>query len=135
MSQVLAKSEATPLRHQGPPDNAICHLLSAICHAPEGCAGIYHAPDPESMTLRLCKLALVAAVAFFLSLVVFNNLTDYDSNYHFVEHVLSMDTTFPENHGKWRALTSILEETSFYGTIIVWETSPLFFAGGERSMV
>jgi predicted small integral membrane protein len=75
------------------------------------------------MTLRLCKLALVAAVAFFLTLVVFNNLTDYKSNYHFVEHVLSMDTTFPDNHGKWRALTSGLEDTLFYATIIVWETA------------
>jgi predicted small integral membrane protein len=73
------------------------------------------------MTLRLCKLALVAAVAFFLTLIVFNNLTDYDSNYHFVEHVLSMDTTSPENHGKWRALTSSLEDTFFNATIIVWE--------------
>jgi predicted small integral membrane protein len=77
------------------------------------------------MTLRICKLALVAAVAFFLTLVVFNNLTDYDSNYHFVEHVLSMDTTFPENHGKWRALTSGLEDTFFYATIIAWEASAI----------
>jgi len=75
------------------------------------------------MTLRLCKLALVAAVAFFLTLVVFNNLTDYASNYHFVEHVLSMDTTFPDNHGKWRALTSGWEDTLFYATIIGWETA------------
>jgi predicted small integral membrane protein len=75
------------------------------------------------MTLRLCKLALVAAVAFFLTLVVFNNLTDYNSNYHFVEHVLSMDTTFPDNQGKWRALTSRWEDTLFYATIILWETA------------
>jgi Predicted small integral membrane protein len=81
------------------------------------------------MTLRLCKLALVAAVAFFLTLVVFNNLTDYDSNYHFVEHVLSMDTTLPENHGKWRALTSGWEDTLFYATIIVWETVAAIFCG------
>jgi predicted small integral membrane protein len=73
------------------------------------------------MILRICKLALVAAVAFFLTLVVFNNLTDYDSNYHFVEHVLSMDTTFPDNHGKWRALKSGLDDTLFYSTIITWE--------------
>jgi predicted small integral membrane protein len=75
------------------------------------------------MPLRLCKLALVAAVAFFLTLVVFNNLTDYDSNYHFVEHVLSMDTTFPDNHGKWRALSSGLADTLFYATIIIWEAT------------
>jgi predicted small integral membrane protein len=120
----LANSEAAPLRHD-PPNNPIGHLLSVM--RPKGPVGIYHATTPESMTLRLCKLALVAAVAFFLTLVVFNNLTDYDSNYHFVEHVLSMDTTFPENHGKWRALTSGLEDTFFYATIIVWESVTAIF--------
>ena len=73
------------------------------------------------MILRICKLALVAAVAFFLTLVVFNNLTDYYSNYHFVEHVLSMDTTFPGNNGMWRAIRSAEADTIFYGTIIAWE--------------
>jgi predicted small integral membrane protein len=33
------------------------------------------------MTLRIAKLALVFAVAIFYSLVVLNNITDYDSNY------------------------------------------------------
>jgi len=106
----------------------ICHLSFVIRpKGAPGCWGIYHAPSPDPMTLRFCKLALVAAVAFFLTLVVFNNLTDYDSNYHFVEHVLSMDTTFPENHGKWRALTSGLEDTIFYAAIILWETATAIF--------
>jgi predicted small integral membrane protein len=73
------------------------------------------------MILRICKAALVAAVAFFVTLVVFNNLTDYFSNYHFVEHVLSMDTTFPGNNGMWRAIRSADADTIFYWTIIGWE--------------
>jgi predicted small integral membrane protein len=73
------------------------------------------------MILRICKIGLVAAVAFFLSLVVFNNLTDYFSNYHFVEHVLSMDTTFPGNNGMWRAIRSADADTLFYWSIILWE--------------
>ena len=73
------------------------------------------------MILRICKAALVAAVAFFVTLVVFNNLTDYFSNYHFVEHVLSMDTTFPGNNGMWRAIRSADADTVFYWTIICWE--------------
>jgi len=73
------------------------------------------------MILRICKAALVAAVAFFVTLVVFNNLTDYFSNYHFVEHVLSMDTTFPGNNGMWRAIRSADADTVFYWTIIGWE--------------
>src|ERR1700733_6241262 len=74
------------------------------------------------MILRICKIALVAAVAFFVTLVVFNNLTDYFSNYHFVEHVLSMDTTFPGNNGMWRAVRSAEADTIFYWMIILWET-------------
>ena len=57
------------------------------------------------MITRMAKLLLLAGVAFFYSLVVFNNLTDFNSNYQLVRHVLMMDTTFPGNHGMWRALT------------------------------
>jgi predicted small integral membrane protein len=61
------------------------------------------------------------AIAFFFSLVVFNNTTDYDSNYQFVRHVLMMDTTFPGNHGMWRALMNPRVHTLFYLSIICWE--------------
>ncbi|RXS98116.1 DUF2165 domain-containing protein [Silvibacterium dinghuense] len=73
------------------------------------------------MMLRLGKIVLLAAVAFFYTLVVFNNLTDYSSNWQFVHHVLLMDTTFPGNHGMWRALHPALLQTLFYDGIIVWE--------------
>jgi predicted small integral membrane protein len=74
------------------------------------------------MTLRIAKLALVFAVAIFYSLVVLNNTTDYDSNYQFVRHVLMMDSTFPGNHGMWRAVNSPVWHTVFYLSIITWET-------------
>jgi predicted small integral membrane protein len=67
----------------------------------------------ETMMLRLAKVLLVAVVAFFYTLVVFNNLTDYSSNYQFVQHVLLMDSTFPGNHGMWRAVHSVLEYKIF----------------------
>ncbi|HEY4050444.1 MAG TPA: DUF2165 domain-containing protein [Acidobacteriaceae bacterium] len=74
------------------------------------------------MMLRLAKVLLVAAVAFFYTLVVFNNLTDYGSNYQFVQHVLLMDSTFPGNRGMWRAIRSVLDYKIFYDGIIAWET-------------
>lgn len=73
------------------------------------------------MTLRLAKALLVAAVAFYTSLVVLNNLTDYGSNYQFVHHVLVMDSTFSSNHGLWRAVHPLWIQTAFYDTIIAWE--------------
>jgi predicted small integral membrane protein len=73
------------------------------------------------MSLRVAKVLLVAAVAFFYTLVVFNNSTDYASNYQFVHHVLLMDTTFPGNHGMWRAIHPDVVYTVFYDGIISWE--------------
>lgn len=73
------------------------------------------------MTLRLSKCALLSAVGLFYTLVVFNNLTDYNSNYQFVHHVLMMDSTFPDNSGMWRAINSAFVHHGFYDSIIAWE--------------
>lgn len=49
------------------------------------------------MMIRLSKIALVTAAALFCLLVGYNNIVDHGSNFMFVQHVLSMDTTFPDN--------------------------------------
>ncbi len=77
------------------------------------------------MIVRASKLLLVAGIALFYTLVVFNNLTDFDSNYEFVKHVLSMDSTFPGNHGMWRALPSPTFHLVFYLSIIAWECATM----------
>ena len=74
------------------------------------------------MTTRIAKILLLAAVALFYSLVVFNNTMDFDSNYQFVRHVLMMDTTFPGNNGMWRAMHAPFWHLSFYFSIIAWES-------------
>ncbi len=86
------------------------------------------------MTLRTAKALLVLAVAVFYAFVIFNNITDYDSNYQFVRHVLMMDSTFPGNHGMWRAVNSPALHTAFYVSIIAWEfaTMVLCWWGGAR---
>src|SRR5271154_7538594 len=86
------------------------------------------------MTLRAAKGLLGFAVALFYSLVVLNNLTDYDSNYQFVRHVMMMDSTFPGNRGMWRAINSPALHTAFYWSIIGWEaiTMALCWWGGVR---
>ena len=73
------------------------------------------------IAVRTCKMLLLAAIAFFFTLVVFNNLTDFDSNYQFVRHVLMMDSTFPGNHGMWRAIRTPWVHLAFYLSIIAWE--------------
>jgi predicted small integral membrane protein len=86
------------------------------------------------MTLRTIKLLLVFGVAIFYSLVAFNNITDYGSNYEFVRHVLMMDSTFPGNRGMWRAINTPLLHTAFYVSIITWETITMLLCwwGGFR---
>ena len=75
------------------------------------------------MLFRLAKIALTAASAFFLSIVVLNNLTDYGSNFGFVQHVLSMSTTFPGNHLMWRSIEVASVHHLFYVSLILWETA------------
>ncbi len=74
------------------------------------------------MITRLAKITLVASIALLMTLVAFNNLTDYGSNLAFVQHVMSMDTTFPNNNGMWRAITTSSLHHVFYAVIIAWET-------------
>lgn len=66
--------------------------------------------------------------------MVLNNVTDYGSNYAFVQHVLAMDTTFPGNGEMWRAIHSPAIYTAFYVSIILWEAAAcaLIFTGAWR---
>jgi predicted small integral membrane protein len=86
------------------------------------------------LTLRTIKTLLVFGAAVLYSLIVFNNITDYGSNYEFVRHVMMMDDTFPGNRGMWRAIKSPLLHTAFYLSIIAWESITMlwFWWGGFR---
>jgi predicted small integral membrane protein len=76
----------------------------------------------QAMALRVSKAVLVFAISLFYTILVLNNVTDYNSNYQFVRHVLMMDSTFPGNHGMWRAIHSPPVHTAFYLGIIAWES-------------
>ena len=71
---------------------------------------------------RLSKTAFVAAIAFFATLVSFGNITDYGSNFAFVQHVLLMDTIFPDATIKYRAIDSNVLHNAGYILIIAAET-------------
>jgi predicted small integral membrane protein len=75
-----------------------------------------------ALITRLSKTLLLASMAFFFTLVVFNNTTDFDSNFQFVRHVMMMDSTFPGNRGMWRAIAAPEMHLAFYLSIIAWET-------------
>ena len=72
--------------------------------------------------IRLVKALLVACVGVFGVLVAYDNVVDYDSNWAFVQHVLSMDTVFPDNELRaTRAITSVHIQRVAYWSIIVTE--------------
>jgi predicted small integral membrane protein len=67
---------------------------------------------------RLAQTALVATIALSLSLVAFGNITDYQTNFAFVRHVLLMDTVFPDARIVYRAVTSpVLHHAAYIGII------------------
>jgi predicted small integral membrane protein len=86
------------------------------------------------MLVRLSKIAMLFGLSLFAFLVTFNNITDYDSNFQFVRHVLAMDTTFPDNAALYRAIELPAAWTAGYWVIIAGEglTCLLLFAGAVR---
>lgn len=81
-------------------------------------------PDhPNSGGLvRCCKAALVAMMALFFGLVAFGNLSDYGSNWAFVQHVLAMDSIFTDSTLRWRAITDVRLQQAGYAAIIAWQS-------------
>jgi len=80
---------------------------------------------------RLAKIATIAALAAFALVIAYDNVVDYGSNYEFVKHVLSMDTTFAGNALKHRAITDEKISTAAYALIIAaeWLTGLLLAIG------
>jgi predicted small integral membrane protein len=83
---------------------------------------------------RYAKIVMSLALAAFCLLVAFDNITDYGTNYLFVQHVLSMDTTFPGNALMYRSITNPVLWQVAYALIIAAEaaTGILFLAGAIR---
>lgn len=71
--------------------------------------------------LRLLQAFTVFIAGLYGLFVFMGNLMDYNSNYQFVQHVLSMDTTFEGNALMWRAITEPWVWTVGYIGIIVAE--------------
>ena len=68
--------------------------------------------------LRLLQALTVFSAGLYALFVFGGNLMDYNSNYEFVHHVLSMDTTFEGNALMWRAIESeVVHHIAYVGII------------------
>lgn len=73
----------------------------------------------NTIALRLLKTVVLLFAGLFGFFVFAGNLMDYNSNYEFVHHVLSMDSTFEGNSLMWRAIESeTLHTVAYWGLII-----------------
>ncbi|MCR8843572.1 DUF2165 domain-containing protein [Paenibacillus sp. SC116] len=77
----------------------------------------------NTVIIRYLKGAFVLFFAVFVSLIALGNITDYNTNFQFVKHVLSMDTTFEGNTLMYRAITSPLFHHIGYILIIIAEVA------------
>ena len=73
------------------------------------------------IALSISQTACVGLIGFFACLVALNNILDYQSNFEFVKHVLSMDTTFEGNKLMNRAIEDPYLHHTAYGVIIFLE--------------
>jgi predicted small integral membrane protein len=86
-------------------------------------------------THRFSKIAMTFMVSALALMITLNNILDYGSNYVFVQHVLSMDDTFPNNALRYRAITSELGWNLVYWLIITGEGfTSLFFLMGSWTL-
>ena len=79
-------------------------------------------PETYVLAIRLSKIFCTAAVAFYMALVVFNNVADYWTNFAFVADVLDIEQVSPRSDIRWRAITSPLLHHTAYLSIILTET-------------
>lgn len=88
------------------------------------------------MILRLSKSLMVFTIALFATLVAFGNITDYRTNFLFVQHVFLMDTIYSSSTIKYRAIESPVIHQSCYIIIIGLEslTAFLCWLGGIRML-
>jgi predicted small integral membrane protein len=86
------------------------------------------------LIVRMAKIAMCLSLAIFCLLVGFDNIADPKSNYAFVAHVMSMDTTFPGNNLMYRSITSPVAWLIAFALIIATEivAGLLFVAGAWR---
>ena len=86
------------------------------------------------MNSRHLKILFSLIVGLYLGMVVFNNLSDYDSNFRFVSMVASMGDVFSAPRNNWRHVDSAIVHHAFYLSIILLELAiaVLLLRGARR---
>lgn len=78
------------------------------------------------MNSRLIKIFFSFSVTLFISLVCFNNIIDYNSQFQFVHMVSNMEDTFSKMKS-WRSVNNEVAQHALYILIVAWELSVTIF--------
>jgi predicted small integral membrane protein len=74
-----------------------------------------------AFAFRIGKITAVMGIGLMALLVTAGNITDYYSNFYFVEHVMKMDTIFPNSNIHYRSIQSPILYHSSYILLIAME--------------
>ncbi|MBV7546735.1 DUF2165 domain-containing protein [Pseudomonas sp. PDM26] len=74
-----------------------------------------------NQVIRLSKATLMLFISLFGLLMLHNHFTDYSTNYEYIGHILSMDTTNDQHKYRHRAITSTILHHRIYWLIITLE--------------
>ncbi len=87
------------------------------------------------LAIRLAKILSVGVIALYMALVVFNNVTDYWTNFAYVSEVLDIEQISPRSDIRWRAITSpALHHAAFVLIILTELAIALLTAAGALAM-
>lgn len=88
--------------------------------------------EPQILALRVFQVLVISTLGLFGGLIFLDNILDYDANFQFVRHVLSMDTIFEGNTQKWRSIEDPIIHHGVYVSLIATEAlfAVLCFWGG-----
>ena len=78
------------------------------------------------MNSRLIKILFSGADGLYISLVCFNNIFDYSSNFPFVTMVSKMADTFSKERNGWRSINSAFWHHVIFILIITWQLAIAF---------
>ncbi len=86
------------------------------------------------MTIRMGKILMLFSISFFFFMVILNNVLDYENDFAYVQHILSMDTTQKSPYLMHRSIQSPIIHHITYGCIIGWQiiVATLCFVGALK---
>lgn len=73
------------------------------------------------MNMRHMKITVLAALALFFTLLVFNNLTNFDSNFKSLKSVFEMEGVFDTHLISWRSISNETIQKAAIVFIIAWQ--------------